>query len=225
MTENPQHPGAPGEGGQQPFGAAQQTQDQQPFGAAQQSYPVPGDQGSRYGTAAYDPGAVGQEMAEPKGWARLRTLTLASLAVYVLTQVVGFLLSGSEAYMDAQLDAQAGLGVPREQLEETVQMSMAFAMVFSVVVLVIAVGLYLLVFFGLKRGKNWARILGTVLASLGALFTLGSLIGVGLMMSAAPGLGVATLVLSLALAAVNIYWIVTAFSKDVNAYVRARSGR
>ncbi|MCY1157846.1 MAG: hypothetical protein MOP51_867, partial [Citricoccus sp.] len=193
--------------------------------AEQQPYPAPGDQGSRYGTTAYDPGAVGQEMAEPKGWARLKTLTLVSLVIYVLTQVVGFLLSGSEAYMDAQLDAQSGLGIPREQLEETVQMSMAFAMVVSVVVLVIAVGLYLLVFFGLKRGKNWARVLGTVLASVGTLFTLGSLIGVGLMMSAAPGLGVATLVVTLALAAVNIWWIVTAFSPDVNAYMRARSGR
>ncbi|MCY1158154.1 MAG: hypothetical protein MOP51_1177, partial [Citricoccus sp.] len=66
MTENPpQHPGAPGAGrtgsqqaqGQQPFGAPQP-----PYGAAeQQPYPAPGDQGSRYGTTAYDPGAVGQE--------------------------------------------------------------------------------------------------------------------------------------------------------------------
>jgi hypothetical protein len=214
MTENQQHPGAPGAGGQQPYGAAQQ-----------QPYPAAGDQGSRYGTAAYNPGAVGQEMAEPKGWARLKTLTLASLALYVLSSIVGFILAGNEAYMDAQLDAQAGLGVPRDELQEIVEASMAFTMILSIVLLALAVGLYLLVFFGLKRGKNWARILGTVLAAVGALFTLGSLAGVGLMMSAAPGLGAATLVISLALAAVNIWWIVTAFSKDVNAYMRARSVR
>jgi hypothetical protein len=214
MTENQQHPGAPGAGGQQPYGAAQQ-----------QPYPAAGDQGSRYGTAAYNPGAVGQEMAEPKGWARLKTLTLASLALYVLSSIVGFILAGNEAYMDAQLDAQAGLGVPRDELQEIVEASMAFTMILSIVLLALAVGLYLLVFFGLKRGKNWARILGTVLAAVGALFTLGGLAGVGLMMSAAPGLGAAMLVISLALAAVNIWWIVTAFSKDVNAYMRARSVR
>jgi hypothetical protein len=214
MTENQQHPGAPGAAGQQPYGAAQQ-----------QPYPAAGDQGSRYGTAAYNPGAVGQEMAEPKGWARLKTLTLASLALYVLSSIVGFILAGNEAYMDAQLDAQAGLGVPRDELQEIVEASMAFTMILSIVLLALAVGLYLLVFFGLKRGKNWARILGTVLAAVGALFTLGGLTGVGLMMSAAPGLGAAMLVISLALAAVNIWWIVTAFSKDVNAYMRARSVR
>ncbi|MDI3330443.1 MAG: hypothetical protein QJR09_06840 [Micrococcus sp.] len=45
------------------------------------------------------------------------------------------------------------------------------------------------------------------------------------MMSAAPGLGAISLVLTLALVAVNIWWIVTAYSQDVNAYLRMRSGR
>jgi hypothetical protein len=226
MTENPQQqPGVPGPGAQQAQGQPYGTQ-QQPYGTPQQQpYPAPGQQDSKYGTAAYNPGAVGQEMAEPKRWALLKTLTLASLAIYVLYSIVGILLSGDEAYMEAQLDAQAGLGIPRDQLEEAMEMGMAFAMTTAIVILVIAVVLYLLVYFGLKAGKNWARILGTVFAALGALSILGSLVGVGTMMSAAPGLGAATLVLMVALVAVNIFWIVTAFSKDVNAYMRVRSGR
>jgi hypothetical protein len=226
MTENPYQPGAPAPGGpqgpDQPYGAM----PQQPYGAPQQQpYPAPGLQDSKYGTAAYNPGAVGQELTEPRKLGLLRTLTLASLAVYVLSSLVGLVLAGNEDYLDAQFDAQAGLGVPREQLEEIVAASMVFAMVLAVVMLVIAVVLYLVVFFGLKRAKNWARILGTVLAALGTLFTVGGLIEIGAIMAAAPALGIATLVLSVALVAVNVWWIVTAFSRDVNAYVRARSGR
>ncbi|MDI3331274.1 MAG: hypothetical protein QJR09_11170 [Micrococcus sp.] len=174
MTENPHQPGAPTPGGQQaqaqpPYAAPQQ----QPHGAAPQQpyYPAPGDQGSKYGTTAYNAGAVAQDMAAPKGLGRLRTLTLASLAIYVLSSIMGMLVAGNEDYLDAQLDAQAGMGIPREQLEEAVAASMAFAMVFSIIVLVIAVALYLVVYFGLRGGKNWARILGTVLAAIGTLFT------------------------------------------------------
>ncbi len=225
MTENPQQPGAPAPGTQQaqpPYGAPQQ----QPYGAAQQQpYRAPGPQGSKYGTFAYDPGAVGQELTEPKRLGLLRTLTLVSLAIYVLSSIISLILAGNQDYLDAQLDAQAGLGVPREQLEEIVAASMMFAMVLAVVMLVISVVLYLVVFSGLKRARNWARILGTVLAALGTLFTVLGLTEIGAIMSAAPGLGIATLVLSVALVAVNVWWIATAFSKDVNTYVRARSGR
>jgi hypothetical protein len=225
MTENTEHPGASAPGTQQaqpPYGSPQQ----QPYGAAQQQpYLAPGPRGSKYGTSAYDPGAVGQELTEPKRIGLLRTLTLASLAIYVLSSIISLILAGNQDYLDAQLDAQAGLGVPREQLEEFVAASMMFAMVLAVVMLVISVVLYLVVFFGLRRARNWARILGTVLAALGTLFIVLGLTEIGAIMSAAPGLGIATLVLSVVLVAVNVWWIVTAFSKDVNAYVRARSGR
>lgn len=232
MTENPQHPGAPGEGGQQPYGAAQQTQDQhtqdqQPHGAVQQSYPVPGDQGSRYGTAAYDPGAVGQEMAEPKGWARLKTLTLVSFGIHLVSGVVGLAGLNEDLIREtaaAELEAQ-GMAASDEIIEQSVQLGMAFGMATMIVSIVLGIILYLLVFFGLRGGKNWARILGTVLAAVGTLYTLVGLAGIGVTLAISPVIGTLTLILSVLFVVVNIWWIVTAFSKDVNAYVRARSGR
>ncbi|GAA1666042.1 hypothetical protein GCM10010977_05700 [Citricoccus zhacaiensis] len=222
MTDNPQQPqGNPAsqQPGQQPPAAPGPL----PYGTpAQQPYAAPDQQGSKYGTGAYNPGEVGQPMGEPKSWGRLKMLTLLSLAIYVVSSIVSFLTAGNEAILEEQLDAQAGMGIPRDELEDIVEMSMGFVMVTAVVALVIAVVVYLLVYFGLRKGKNWARILGTVFAALGTLFTLYGLTGIGTMMSAAPGLGIVTLVITVVFLLVNIWWLVTAFSKDSNAYVNSR---
>ncbi|MGD6978424.1 MULTISPECIES: hypothetical protein [Citricoccus] len=214
MTENPpQHPGAP----QDPYGAAQQ----QPNPAA------PGVPGSRYGTAAYDPGAVGQEMAEPKGWARLRTLTLVSFGIHLVSGVLGFAGLNEDLIREtaaAQMESQ-GMAASEEIIEQSVQLGMAFGLATMIVSIVLGIILYLLVFFGLRGGKNWARILGTVLAAVGTLYTLVGLAGIGVTLAISPVIGTLTLILSVLFVIVNIWWIVTAFSKDVNAYVRARSGR
>lgn len=227
MTENPQQPGGPAEGAPQGQGASPyDLPQQQPYpGMAPGTTPGTTPAGSKYGTSAYDPAALGGDMAEPRKLGLLRTLTLASLAVYVLGCLVGLLLAGNEAYLDAQLESQAGLGMTSDQLEEFVAVSMVIVMVTTIVLLVIGVVLYLVVFFGLKRGKNWARILGTVLAALGIGYGLVTLIGVPGTIAVAPGIGIATLVFAVALVAVNIWWIIAAFSGEVNAYMRARAGR
>lgn len=210
MTENPQQPyGVPGQ--QQPYGNPAFE------GQAEQ-------QGSKYGTAAYDSGAFGQEVSEPKKFGLLKNLTLASLAIYVISSIIGFITSGNQDIMDATLDQQSEqLGIPREQLEEGMEIGTAIAMGTTVVTLVIAAAVYLLVYFGLRKSKNWARILGTVFAAIGTLFTLWGLTGLGVMMSVAAGLGIASIVVTVAFLVVNIWWLVTAFSKDVNAYLRARA--
>lgn len=223
MTDNPQQPqGNPAsqQPGQQPPAAPGPL----PYGTpAQQPYAAPDQQGSKYGTGAYNPGEVGQPMDEPKSWGRLKMLTLVSLAIYVVSSIVSFLTAGNEAILEEQLDAQAEtMGMSREQLEQGMELGMGIAMVTAVVSLVIAVVVYLLVYFGLRKGKNWARILGTVFAALGTLFTLYGLISIGTMMSAAPGLGIVTLVITVVFVLVNIWWLVTAFSKDSNAYVNSR---
>jgi len=228
MTENPQQPGAPTPGGQQTQGQQPYGAPQQPYGAAQQQpYPAPGQQDSKYGTAAYNPGAVGQEMGEPKGWARLKTLTLASLGLHLVSGVVGLASFNADTIREttvAQLEAQ-GLTASDEMIDQSVELGMAFGIGTLVVSMVLGIILYLLVFFGLRGGKNWARILGTVLAAIGALYTLWGLTQIGITLSIAPVMGTITLILSVLFVAVNIWWIVTAFSKDVNAYVRMRSGR
>ncbi|MCY1157849.1 MAG: hypothetical protein MOP51_870, partial [Citricoccus sp.] len=195
--------------------------------AEQQPYPAPGDQGSRYGTTAYDPGAVGQEMAEPKGWARLKTLTLVSFGISVLSGVVGFLGINEGAIrqqVELQMEAQGQPATP-EMVDQLVSIGLATGMAFAVGSLVASLVLYLAVFLGLRGGKNWARILGTVLAAVGTLYTLVGLTGIGVALAISPVMGTLTLILSVLFVVVNIWWIVTAFSKDVNAYMRARSGR
>lgn len=195
---------------------------QQPYGNP--AFEGQGQPASKYGTAAYDSGVFGQEVAEPKKFGLLKTLTLASLAIYVISGILSFFTSGNEDIMAVTMDQQAEqLGVPREQLESAMDMTLAVAMVTAAVSLIIAVVVYLLVFFGLRKSKNWARILGTVFAAIGTLFTLWGLLGLGTMMSVAPGLGIASLVVTVAFLLVNIWWLVTAFSKDVNAYLRARA--
>jgi amino acid transporter len=221
MTENPQQPGAPTPGGQQ-------AQGQQPYGATQQQpYPAPGQQDSKFGTAAYNPGAVGQETGEPKSWMRLKTLTLASFAISMISGIVSLLGVNEDAIrqqVELQLEAQ-GQPATTEMVDQLVGIGLTTGIAFAVGGLVASLVLYLVVFFGLRGGKNWARILGTILAAVGALFTLVGLFQIGTTMAVDPVMGSITLVLGVLFVAVNIWWIVTAFSKDVNAYVRMRSGR
>jgi len=183
--------------------------------------------GSKYGTSAYDPAALGQEMAEPRGWARLKTLTLVSLGIHVVSSVAGFATTNEDMIREvtvAQLESQ-GVAATEEMIDQAVGMGMAFNIATVIVTLVVGLALYLLVYFGLRKRQNWARILGTVLAAVGALFTAVSLFGTGAVMSVAPVLGTATLILGVAFVVVNVWWIITAFSGEVNAYLRARAGR
>ncbi|WP_313817706.1 hypothetical protein [Citricoccus sp.] len=227
MTDNPQQPqGTPGsqqpgqQPGQQPPAAPGPLPDGTP---AQQPYAAPGQQGSKYGTGSYNPGEVGQTMGEPTSWGRLKMLTLASLAIYVVSGALGIFTAGNADLIDAQLDAQAEtMGMSRDQLEAGAEFGMAVGIGLSALMLVIAIVLYLVVFFGLKKVKNWARILGTVLTALGTLFTLWGLTGMGLMMSVAPTMGIISIVITVLFVLVNIWWLVTAFSKDSNAYVNSR---
>lgn len=195
---------------------------QQPYGNPAFEGQGQAQDGSKYGTAAYDSGVYGQEMAEPKKWGLLKKLTLASLAIYVISSIIGFITAGNQDIMDASMEQQAEqFGLPQGELEAAMDMTMAIAMITAAVMLVIAVVVYLLVYFGLRKNKNWARILGTVFAAIGTLTTLWSLTGLGAMMTAASGLGIATIVITVAFVIVNIWWLVTAFSKANNAWVAA----
>ncbi|MGM7669489.1 hypothetical protein [Microbacterium sp. A93] len=213
MTENPQ----------QPYGAAGQ---QQPYGnpAFEGQGQNLGQDGSKYGTAAYDSGAVGQEVAEPKKFGLLKTLTLASFAVYVVSGIMGFFGLDEDTIrtqLQEQMEAQ-GQTLSGEQLDQFVSAGVMGGMAFAIANLVVAVVLYLVVFFGLRKVKGWARILGTVLAALGALFTVYGLFGMGAMMEANAAIGIISLILSVVYIVVNVVWIVVAFSRENNAYFASR---
>ncbi|OSM44305.1 hypothetical protein [Nesterenkonia sp. PF2B19] len=90
-------------------------------------------------------------------------------------------------------------------------------MIFAAVMLIIPVVLYIVAYLGITKVKNWGRILGTVFAALGTLFTLWGLTGIGMMLDTGA-IGILSLVLSIAFIAVNVYWFLTAFTKDVSRY-------
>lgn len=202
--ENPQDPNQ--QPGQNPGQHPHQTPGRHPY---QQPGP---DAGSKFGTAPYDPNAVGGPMAEPPKFALLKKLTLVSLAIYVLSGIVSLFPAMDEEMISQQL-ADQGLAVTEEELS----MAVTGALIFAVVSLVIPVILYVVAYLGISKVKNWGRILGTVFAALGTLISLSGLFGVGAMLDMGA-IGVISLLLTLAFIAVNIYWFVVAFSKENGEY-------
>lgn len=177
-------------------------------------------QGPRFGTDPYDPSAVGGPMAEPKQFSRLKQLTLLSLAIFVVQGIIGLIPAMSGSMRDQiaeQLEAQgATSGLSEEELQSMIDMGIVGGLAVSIGSLVVGIIVYVLVYFGLVKRKNWARIVGIIFAIIGALFSL--INGVG-------GLGAgstATMISSLLLlvgAVIAIFWLVTAFNGQVKAYL------
>ena len=156
-------------------------------------------EGARGGPPQYQAGGDqygahqgGHPGAAPPEVKRLLTLTLVSAAVYLLNQVVGLITAADQA---------SGIG-----------------QITGIVMLVIALGLYALVYVFLKKGKNWARVLGIVLSILSVVGTLIGLLGA----MAYGGLGIVLLVLGLVLVVVNVLWLVTAFKAPVKEWFTPR---
>ena len=180
---------------------------QQPEGArgGPPQYQAGGDQ---YG--AHQGGHPGAAPPEVK---RLLTLTLVSAAVYLLNDIVGIIaattVDTTEMYRE--------MGLSADQIAAAEQAS-GIGQIAGIVMLVIALGLYALVYVFLKKGKNWARVLGIVLSILSVVGTL-----IGLLVAMAyGGLGIVLLVLGLVLVVVNVLWLVTAFKAPVKEWFAPR---
>jgi hypothetical protein len=180
---------------------------QQPEGArgGPPQYQAGGDQ---YG--AHQGGHPGAAPPEVK---RLLTLTLVSAAVYLLNDIVGIIaattVDSTEMYRE--------MGLSADQIAAADQAS-GIGQITGIVMLVIALGLYALVYVFLKKGKNWARVLGIVLSILSVVGTLIGLLGA----MAYGGLGIVLLVLGLVLVVVNVLWLVTAFKAPVKEWFAPR---
>lgn len=196
-----------------------EAQGSQPEPAGPYSGAQPAAQtGSKFGTAGYDPGAnYNAPMNEPRQYSLLKTMTLASFGLYLLSGILGLIpmfTGEAEDLARTQLEGQdlAGMSV-----DDALAIGMTTAWVIILVPLVISVVVYLLVYFGLRATKNWARITGVVFAIIGLLVTLGSM---GVDPSAyTSGFGIVALIITVAWAAVSIYWLVLAFSSPVRDYI------
>lgn len=230
---NPAHSPAdpPSEGGQAPrYGQAPQYG--QPAQGAPAADPYGPPVGARFGTPAYGADAqYGAPVAEPAKFRTLLKLTLLSAVLYLLSSIPSF-FTDTEGQTRAQLE-QAGMSP--EEIEQTLQLTGVASVIGVVATLLVGLGLYALVYFGLKAVKNWARILGIVLAILSVVGSVLGVLAAGLLaglgmdlgLDLSSPLGILGAVLSLAALVVNILWLVNAFNKDVAAYTqqgRRRAG-
>ncbi|WP_277245794.1 hypothetical protein [Micrococcus terreus] len=224
MSQNlPPNP-APGQDPNQPNPGQQYGQP------GQMQYPAPGqpgqapEQGSRYGTTPYaQQGQYGAPVERPAKMDLLLKLTLGSLVLWVLSSLVSLIFPPNEDAVREQVRSQmeaAGIALSETDLDTALAASSAMTLGTTLVVLVLGIGLYLLVYLPLRKGKNWARILGIVLAILGIAFSAFGFSG--LSVYEGPGL-ILAIVLSALFIVVNIVWLITAFNKGVAAYTRAQS--
>lgn len=221
MSTPPNEPQYP-QGGPQP-GFGQQSQfDQHPEYGQQpaQPYAAPqayGQQGGKYGTAEYNPNQYTGMAERPKAFSTLLTLTLASLAVYVLNGIVGLLASSSVDYVAYYKST----GMSTEQAEQAAQMAGGVGPIGMIVGLIIGIALYLLVYSGLKKVKNWARILGIIFAILSVVTSVVGMFGTGVYGS----WGTAILILAVITLVVDALWLVNAFKAPVVQYFKQNKVR
>lgn len=177
--------------------------------------PFVGQNPSKYGTEAYDPHAFGGPVEEPDKFRKLKLFTLVSLGIYAINQVIGFVLMNSTGYRNEMIEdieqqmSAAGQTMDRSQVESYIDAVAGVSLIFAV----IGLGIYLLVYFGLRAAKNWARIVGIVFAILGAVFGIGGFVFGG-------PTDLVTVVVTLLWIGVNVYWLVLAFSPVVADYLK-----
>ncbi|MCC9195596.1 hypothetical protein QNO08_14930 [Arthrobacter sp. zg-Y820] len=169
-------PGMPNAAGQQtpssgqPYG--QQPYGQNPYGQPQSPYGYQSAQPSGYGYPG--PGqAPGSKGAPPREVMTGFWLILAA-GILTLIYMIASSLSISAADIfstvspeDRQMFEDAGM------TEETVR---SFAATTGIVMSLIVLGIYVLIAFLIRSGKNWARIIGTVFAALSVVGVLLSLV-------------------------------------------------
>jgi hypothetical protein len=157
--QNP--PQAPGYG-QQPYG-------QQPYGQSPYAQ-YPSEQPQAGGSTGVP------QLVNISFW-----LLIASAAIFVISMLTGLTQLDDPVFrqtFEQQVEG-TGAGVTYEDMKGVIAGTL-------VVFAIIGAGLYLLVAFFIRKGKNWARILGTVFAALSifglfgvpSLGTLGTLLGI-----------------------------------------------
>ena len=173
--------------------------------------------GDQYGAGPYGAEQHGgnrrADVPPPPEVQKLLTLTLVSAAIYLFNRVLALVLGTDVTQMSEQL------GISPEEANAVAAQTQALMTVVTVGVLVAAAALYGLVYVYLKKGQNWARVLGMVLAVLSVVSTV-----IGLFAAMAyGGPGLVTLLLAILFTVVNILWLVTAVKAPVKAWCTPNS--
>ncbi|MCP3427276.1 hypothetical protein NBM05_14990 [Rothia sp. AR01] len=163
---------------------------------------------------------------EPGRFTRLKAVTVWVFALHLVGSAWGLILIGSGATTEATMrmlrETPGAEMLSEEQVRLQVQMSEWIAIGTGVFGLVLAVAVFLLVYLGLRRRANWARIVGIVMAfvSLGmGIFQIVSLVTESAFLGA---LGIVGPLLNLLSYAALIYWLVLAFHREVREFLVPR---
>lgn len=186
----------------------------QPYGEPQNPGQQYGQAGGKYGTAEYNPGQYTGMTERPGTIDKLLKLTMTSLGIYVLSGIVGLIAVNNIDFVEVYRNMGMDSGTATEMAGKVGGVGGPTG---SIISLVIGIALYLLVWNGLKKGKNWARILGTVFAAIAILSGLFGLIGT--FIYPAPW-NIIMIALALVKVVVDILWIVTAYKAPTTAWYK-----
>ena len=174
--------------GEQGSPAPQYGQNPPAYGQNPPQAPAYGQQpfGQQYGQSPYaqypseQPQATGRGGIPPQVDLAFKLIVAAGILSAVSSLVLAF--TGADyflQFMEQQLQSQ-GQELPAGSAESMQGVMMAT----SIIGAIISLGLYALVAFPVRKGKNWARILGTVFAAIsvlglfGGIFTFGPVYGI-----------------------------------------------
>lgn len=142
----------------------------------------------------------------PKSVDNAFNLWLVIIGLAVVGLIIG-LTVGSDDYLQAARDALAGQNKTEDEIKDYANA----AKVFSAIIAIVFVALYLLFAYKMRAGRNWARITLTVLGGLNVVSVLFSFRNAG-------GLGI---VIGLIEAVVILAAIYMMFRPDANQYFAA----
>lgn len=177
-------------------------------------------QGSKYGTAAYNP-QQSFEQGRPAKVATLHKMTIASLVIWLLSIISGIIMSLSPEFEEQMRQAYIDGGMGEEMAAQAAEAAGTFGIITTVVMAIVALIPYILVLIGVPKGKNWARILGIVFAIIAVLFTIYGLATSGMSLQIGGAMSIVGLILNVLFLVVNIYWLVLAFNGRVADWFKA----
>ena len=153
------------------------------------------------------------DLTAPPEVIRATQLMFLRVAIGLISAIITF--ASGDAIKTSIRDRDPSLTT--DQVNSAYAVGVAVAIVFGV----IFAALYILLAIQVRKGKNWARILGTVFAALSILSYLFGMLG-ALMYG---GLGIVLIVIALIALIVDIQWIVNAFKAPNSAYFAQNSRR
>ena len=177
----------------------------------------PQSTGSKYGTDAYRPAdEYGTVVERPAQLGRLRTLTIVSLVLYLLSSVAAAIIAMDERLI-AQSLRQSGM-LTEPQIEEAIEGAVVGGLLWAIGTSVLVGLLYAAVIIGLSLARNWGRVLGIVLAILGILVMLFGLVTSLGSLSLLPVPTIASVLLTVVWLAATGWWLAVAFSAPLRRF-------